>query len=111
MLTMPEWFLWMDIEKDQIEKRLGTDLKQYKDHYYIGLVLALGSSIFDVGTYYIIRLIGDGIPKSLFPFISGIYTTTILIIYTQITDPFDFRFFFRPPVEDPLQALANEEYK
>ena len=110
MLTMPQWFLWMNIDSDEIQKRLGKELKEY-DHYFLGIVLALGSSALDQCTYYIIRFIGEGIPKSLFPFISGIYTTTILLVYTQVTQPLDFGFFLRPAAADPEHAFADQEYK
>ena len=86
-------------------------MKEYK-YYFFGIIIALGSSALDTGTYFIIRSVGDSIPRSLFPFISGIFTSCVMIVYTSIYDPIDFKFFFRSdPLATEAELNADAEYK
>lgn len=48
------------------------------------------SVVLDTITYWIIRIIGTKLPSGIVPFISGLYTTTLMLIYCTIFNPFDF---------------------
>lgn len=82
MLTMPQWFNFLGLDTDLVDKRLEVDQKKYGNFtYYFGIILALGSSALDGLTYFIIRSIGQDLPSSIIPFGSGLFTTTIFSIY------------------------------
>ena len=89
MLTMPQWFLFLGLDSTEIKKRLSNDLA-LNNNYYLGIIVGLFSSALDTATYFIIRKVGDQIPKSLFPFISGVFTTAVMLLYTSIYDPLDW---------------------
>ena len=63
--------------------------------YFLGIAIALISSALDVVTYYIIRKVGMKINAAFFPFVSGIFTVVVLVLYCSIKAPFDFGYFFR----------------
>lgn len=66
--------------------------------YYLGIIIALTSSAIDVFTYFIIRKIGTRVPSSLFPFVSGSFTSIVLAFYIS---------FFEPAIElTPLHREA-----
>jgi len=94
MLTMPQWFLFLGLDTSEIQKRLNSDLAA-NDNYYLGIIIALCSAALDTVLYFIIRKIGNQIPKSLYPFLCGIYTTIIMLIFTAFYDPLDWFFLFR----------------
>lgn len=68
------------------------------------------SSALDVVTYYIIRRVGAKIPKALFPFISGLFTTTCVIIYCSQTAPIDWLYLFRSSSDDGVTSDADSAY-
>lgn len=70
------------------------------DNYYLGIVIALCSAALDTVLYFIIRKIGNQIPKSLYPFLCGIYTTFIMLVFTEFYDPLDWFFFFKADYSD-----------
>jgi drug/metabolite transporter (DMT)-like permease len=113
MLTMPQWFLFLNLDPVAIQKRLDGDLSKY-GNYFLGITMALTSSALDVLNYYIIRKVGVKVPASIIPFISGVCTSTVLILYSLVWDPFDFTYFFRDFASDPsiavdqLQMMENE---
>jgi len=80
MLTMPQWFLFLNINREEIEERLDDDL-QKNSLYFFGILIALTSSALDVLTYYIIRKVGTRINASFFPFVSGFITAGAVVIY------------------------------
>ena len=83
MITMPQLFGCLGLQTEQIEKRYELDNKKY-DHYSLGIILAFASSFLDVATMFMVRKIGFSIPKGIVPFISGLYTTTIMLIYCSV---------------------------
>jgi len=103
MLTMPQWFLFLDLDNAAIKNRLTKDLAA-NGHYYLGIVIALLSAALDTATYFIIRKVGGQIPNSMIPFISGTFTTAVMLIYTTIYEPLDWFFLFRA---DTSEADAN----
>jgi drug/metabolite transporter (DMT)-like permease len=117
MITMPEWFLWTGIDTTAIQERLTSETKA-NSHYYFGITLAFTSSALDVGTYFIIRKVGSNIPKAMYPFISGLLNSTIIIIYICFNDPFDFGMLTGSSTTDAagttdgkeLAPSANSEY-
>lgn len=100
MLTMPQWFMFLNLDNEEISKRLKEDLAA-NSNYYLGIILALISAASDTVTYFIIRKVGAHIPNSMIPFISGIFTTPIMLIYTSIYEPLEWNFFFK---SDPTEA-------
>jgi hypothetical protein len=52
--------------------------------------MAFISSFLDVITYFIIRQVGAAIPASLFPFISGMLTSSVMLCYCSLYEPFSF---------------------
>ena len=106
MLTMPQWFLWMGIDATAIQSRLSDDTKDHI-YYYFGISIALGSSAIDVVTYFLIRKVGTTIPKAIFPFISGIIATTLIMIYCAIYEPLDWGYFFTTPEQKAASDPNN----
>lgn len=80
MITMPQWFTWLGFESDQINERYAEDNKKYS-HYTLGIILAFASSFLDVLTMFLVRKIGFSIPKGIVPFVSGVFTSTVMLIY------------------------------
>ena len=106
MLTMPQWFLWMGVDSTAIQSRL-TDETKASALYYFGIIIALSSSALDVVTYFIIRKVGNTIPKAIFPFISGIVATTLIMIYCAIYEPLDWGYFFSTPEQKAATDPSN----
>lgn len=104
MITMPEWFLWTGIDSEAIQDRLTQETKE-NTYYYFAIGIAFTSSALDVVTYFIIRKVGDSIPKAMYPFASGLLNTTMMLIYISIYEPFDFSYFSTP---DPAATPAGE---
>ena len=76
----------MGLDADEIEERLENDQNKYGNFaYYLGILLALGSSALDGLTYFIIRTIGQDLPTSIIPFGSGLFTTTMLSIFMIVS--------------------------
>ena len=48
----------------------------------------------DVVTYFIIRSVGASIPKAIFPFISGLFTSAVMLVYCYLYEPLDWGYFF-----------------
>lgn len=94
MITMPQWFTWLGLQSDDLNQRYAKDNKKY-NHYHLGLILAFCSSFLDVLTMFMVRKIGFNIPKGIVPFVSGVYTTTLMVIYCSFFDPLDFGLFPR----------------
>lgn len=89
MITMPQWFFWTGIDTAAIKERLESETTKNKK-YFFGIAIAFTSSAMDVVTYFIIRKVGNSIPKSIFTFISGGMNSLMVTIYICIFDPFDF---------------------
>lgn len=109
MITMPEWFLWTGIDSEAISERLSIETKQ-NTYYYFAIAIAFTSSAMDVVTYFIIRKIGDQIPKAMFPFVSGLLNTTMMLIYIQIYEPLDFSSFMGSTAA-PAAGESTQELK
>lgn len=85
ILTMPEWFKFLGLDDDElVEARYDADMEKYSNLYFVGIVLALGSSFFDVNTMYIIRHMQDKIPKPMYSFSSGLFNSIVLTAYCLI---------------------------
>lgn len=108
MITMPQWFLWLGIDSAAIQARLEEETK-VNLFYFLGIILALSSSALDVVTYFIIRKVGNTIPKALFPFISGGFSSTMMLIYISIYDPLEWGYFFRSTPSGPDIALDTKD--
>ena len=105
MLTMPQWFLFLGLDVSNITTRLASDEKEYS-YYYFGIIIALASSALDTVTYFIIRSVGTQIPKAIFPFISGLFSTTCMMIYCFVYEPLDWWYFFTP-AEDGVTETSE----
>ena len=70
MLTMPQWFVFMGLDQQQISERFKDD-KEHYPYYFIGIIMGLVSSSLDTVTYFMIRKLGAQIPSALIPFITG----------------------------------------
>ena len=88
----------------EIQSRLTAETK-VNIYYYLGITIALASSALDVVTYFIIRKVGLTIPKSIFPFISGIVATTLLMVYCALYEPLQWGYFFSEDKIDPSKEL------
>jgi drug/metabolite transporter (DMT)-like permease len=94
ILIMPQWFLFLNLDAEEISKRLHQD-EIKNGYYYIGIILALMSSAMDVISYYIVRKLGMKIPSSIVPFTSGYVASIFIFLYCLINQPFDTGYFFR----------------
>ena len=103
MLTMPQWFMWMGIQQTDIEARLTLDQKKY-NFYYLGIFFDLAASALDVATTFIVRQLGAKISPAIIPFMSGIFSTLIAILYCTVFDP-----FFQSTSFDS-QTYTNEQW-
>lgn len=93
MITMPQWFLWTGIDSAAIQTRLAAETLTNK-FYYAGIFFGLLASIIDICGNFIIRKIGDSVPKSIIPFLSGLISTPLIFIFVSIQEPFDYSYFF-----------------
>ena len=112
MLTMPQWFEFLGIQKDEIEERLEEDEGKYTEFYYfLGIILALLSSFLDVLTMFVIRKLGEKVPPSLFAFISGICSSSCFLLYIIFFDPFEMSYFTKDLSSDQDALDTREDYK
>lgn len=91
---MPQWFLFLSIDKDELQQRFKDD-KDHYPYYFIGIIMGLVSSALDTVTYFIIRRLGTQVPSALIPFITGIFSSLSATIYCIFYQPFDFMLFLR----------------
>lgn len=87
MITMPQWFMFLGVEKEAIGARYAEDMGKYK-YYGLALILALSSSFLDVATVYIIRHLGTELPSAIIPFLSGLTALVVVGAYCIIFEPF-----------------------
>ena len=92
LITMPQWFMFLGVEKEAIGERYAEDMGKYK-YYGIALIMALSSSFLDVATVYIIRHIGTDLPSAIIPFLSGLTALVVVGIYCMIFEPFSFSYY------------------
>ena len=55
----------------------------------LGITFAFLSAFLDAFSYFMMRTIGNTVPGSILPFVSGIFTSTVVFIYSLIMEPFD----------------------
>jgi drug/metabolite transporter (DMT)-like permease len=91
--------LFLGLDNSEIKERLTKDLAA-NGHYYLGIILALTSAALDTGTYLIIRKVGGKVPNSMIPFISGLFTTPLMLLYTIFYAPLDWFFLFRSDLSE-----------
>lgn len=108
MITMPQWFLFLGIDKAAIQARLQTDL-QDNTYFYYGIAIALISSGLDVFSYFIVRGVGKKVPNAIIPYMTGMVTFVAVLIYCCIYEPLDFTYFFSDShPSDPNKELSMD---
>ena len=106
MITMPQWFLFLGIDKSGIEARLQTDLSE-NTYFFYGISIALISSALDVFSYFIVRGVGKKVPNAIIPYITGLVTFVAVLVYCSIYEPLDFSYFFTEThPADPSKELS-----
>lgn len=87
MVTMPQMFSFLHLDKDGVQTRLSEEISKYgKVTYYAGILVGLGAIFMDQVTHFIIRTMGakTKLPPSLVTFFQGLTISTVTFVYLII---------------------------